>query len=70
MHIHQRKLSQIVLLYGCRSRLITERETLHECSKKFCAMKFFMNAGWDAVAVEPSAHHKAGSLNDDDDASV
>ena len=29
-----------------------------------------MQAGWDAVPVEPNAHHKAGSLNDDDDASV
>ena len=29
-----------------------------------------MKAGWDAVAVEPNVFHKAGSLNDDDDASV
>ena len=29
-----------------------------------------MKAGWDAVAVEPNAHHKAWSSNDDDDASA
>ena len=29
-----------------------------------------MKAGWNAVAVEPNVYHKAGSLNDDDDASV
>ena len=30
----------------------------------------FMKAGWDAVDVEPNVYHKAGSLNNDDDASV
>ena len=29
-----------------------------------------MKAGWDAVAVEPNVYHRAGSLYDDDDASV
>ena len=29
-----------------------------------------MEAGWDAVAVEPNVYPKAGSLGDDDDACV
>ena len=29
-----------------------------------------MKVGWGAVAVEPNVYHRAGSLNDDDDASV
>ena len=34
-------------------------------------MNFFMKAGWDAVVVElQMCTSKAGSLNDDDDASV
>ena len=38
--------------------------------QEFLRNEVFMKAGWGAVAVEPNAHHKAGSLNDDDDASV
>ena len=29
-----------------------------------------IEAGWDAVAVEPNVYHEAGSLADDDDACV
>ena len=37
-----------------------------ECFRNEVCMK----AGWDAVAVEPNAHHKDKNLNDDDDASM
>ena len=38
--------------------------------QEFLGNEVFMKAGWDAVAVEPNVYHKAGSLGDDDDASV
>ena len=38
--------------------------------REFLRNEVFMKAGWNAVAVEPNAHHKAGSLSDDDDARV
>ena len=36
--------------------------------QEFLRNEVFMKAGRDAVAVEPNMYHKAGSLNDDDDA--
>ena len=38
--------------------------------QEFLRNAVFMKAGWDAVAVEPNVHHKAGSLGEDDDACV
>ena len=38
--------------------------------QEFLRNEVFIKAGWDAVAVEPNEHHKAGSLNDDDGPSV
>ena len=38
--------------------------------QEFLRNKVIMKAGWDALAVEANAHHKAGSLNDDDDANL
>ena len=40
------------------------------CGRSFCASEVFIEAGWDAVAVEPNVYHEAGSLGDDDDACV
>ena len=38
--------------------------------QEFLRNEVFTTAGWDAVAVEPNVYHKAGSLGNDDDASV
>ena len=37
---------------------------------EFLRNEVFLNAGWGAVAVEPSVYLKAGSVSDDDDACV
>ena len=38
--------------------------------QEFLRNEVFMKAGWDAVAVESTVYHKAGSLGDDGDACV
>ena len=38
--------------------------------QEFLRNEVCMKAGWDAVVVESNVDHKAGKLNDDDDASV
>ena len=43
------------------------REKLLVCGRSFLCNEVFMEAGWDAVVVEPLVYHIAGSLNDDDD---
>ena len=66
MHIHQEKLSQSVLLYGCCPKLILEQGDPHERGWSFFAMKVFVSAGGSAEAMEPHAYHKAEYWDEDD----
>ena len=47
-----------------------EHEKLLDCGKSSLRNEVFMKAGRNTVAVEQHVCHKAGSMNDDDDASA
>ena len=38
--------------------------------QEYSRNEILMSAGWNAVAMEPNAYHKAEDLNNDDDASM
>ena len=70
MNIHQEKLSQSVLSYGCCSKLTLEKREPHDLWQEYFRNEALMSAGWNAEAMEPDVYHKADDLNNDDDASL